>query len=270
MAYDTNEYLEDVYPSESQLEQLRLSGADVFMFVERDWCFNYADLPSECVAVKDNVALLSVETYAEWLADIKRRTHHNPLQRALNKGVEVRAVNPDLNFALGIYQIYNETPVRQNRSFNGYGASLDAVSKEILTSHDLFVGAYYENALVGFIQLVKGDDTLLISQILSLAKYANKSINKALIAKAVELCSSLNRGWIVYARMGNHPSLDRFKTENGFKRYNIKRYYIPLTWKGKLAILLGLHRSVKDLLPERFKMFVLPVFNWFSRVRLRF
>ena len=54
----------------------------------------------------------------------------------------------------------------------------------------------------------------------------------------------------MYGRIGNHPSLDRFKENNGFVKFPITRYYVPLTRKGKLAIRLGLHREFKDALAE--------------------
>ncbi len=62
-------------------------------------------------------------------------------------------------------------------------------------------------------------------------------------------------------RIGNHPSLDRFKESNGFVKFPITRYYVPVTWKGRVAIRLGLHREFKDALPQWFKN-ALP--QWFK------
>ena len=39
----------------------------------------------------------------------------------------------------------------------------------------------------------------------------------------------------MYGRIGNHPSLDSFKDNNGFVKYPITRYYIPLTGKGRIG-----------------------------------
>jgi hypothetical protein len=75
--------------------------------------------------------------------------------------------------------------------------------------------------------------------------------------------------WLMYGRMGNHPSLDTFKESNGFSKFELTRYYVPLTWNGKLAIKLGLHRKAKDSLPEWLKSPLIPLFNWTSRVMVR-
>jgi hypothetical protein len=73
----------------------------------------------------------------------------------------------------------------------------------------------------------------------------------------------------MYARMGNHPTLDKFKENNGFTKYPLTRYYVPLTRKGDLAIKLGLHRRTEDVLPASIKYRIIPVYNWVSRTKMR-
>jgi hypothetical protein len=73
----------------------------------------------------------------------------------------------------------------------------------------------------------------------------------------------------MYGRMGNHPSLDRFKQNNGFTRFSLTRYYVPLTAKGKIATKLGLHREVKDALPQRIRYSLIPIYNWISRIKTK-
>jgi hypothetical protein len=73
----------------------------------------------------------------------------------------------------------------------------------------------------------------------------------------------------MYGRIGNHPSLDRFKENNGFKKFPIARYYIPISGKGKLAVRLGVHRELKDSLPEFMKNRLIPTSNWVSRSKVR-
>ena len=94
-------------------------------------------------------------------------------------------------------------------------------------------------------------------------------MNNALLAKAVEVCAKNQCGWLMYGRMGNHPSLDNFKQNNGFIKFSINRYYIPVTKKGKIATGIGLHREVKDALPDALKYPLIPVFNWVSRNKIR-
>ena len=94
-------------------------------------------------------------------------------------------------------------------------------------------------------------------------------MNNALLAKAVEVCASKSVRWLMYGRIGNHPSLDRFKENNGFAKFPITRYYIPVTSKGRLAIRLGLHREFKDALPNSVKYPLIPALNWVSRTKVR-
>jgi hypothetical protein len=133
----------------------------------------------------------------------------------------------------------------------------------------IYIGAYLQNELVGFIQLVRGSDITVISQILSQERHRDKAVNNALVAKAIEFCASEHEGWIMYGRMGNHPSLDNFKQNNQFEKLKLTRYYIPLSYKGKIAVKLGLHREIKDALPQSIKYSLIPFYNWTSRTRMK-
>ena len=172
--------------------------------------------------------------------------------------------------AEGVWKIYNETPIRQERSFPHYGIPLKTVTQGVLSSENCtYIGAYFQDELVGFIQLVHGDNITIISQILSLQKHWDKAVNNSLMAKAVETCASKGDKWIMYGRMGSHPSLDKFKINNGFLQFMITRYYIPLTNRGRIATKLGLHREIKNALPPSIKYPLIPVYNWLSRTKMR-
>jgi hypothetical protein len=101
-------------------------------------------------------------------------------------------------------------------------------------------------------------------------KHFDKAVNNALIAKAVEVCEQKGVKWLMYGRMETaHPSLDRFKKNNGFSKFPITRFYVPLTRKGRLAIRLGLHRDLKDVLPKSVRYMLLPAYCWASRTKMR-
>jgi len=129
--------------------------------------------------------------------------------------------------------------------------------------------AYLDRELVGFIQILYGDNVAIISNILSLQQHWDKALNNALLGKAVEVCSSKGQRWLMYGRIGNHPSLDKFKENNGFIKYPIKRIYVPLTAKGRTAVRLGLHKPLKDALPEFLKGPLIPLTNWVSRTKVQ-
>ena len=272
IAKDPDEYEKDIVPSPEFLAELKKKGADVFSFVERGWCFKMPNPRSEWKTSEDNVALLTIDSYRSWLKGIIKKTHHNPVKRALKKGVTVvQAEAGDVLFE-AIWRIYNETPVRQDRAFTHYGLTLEAVRNVFVNEAKnlgaFFVAAYFEGSIVGFMQVNVHGETAVIRQILSLMKYWKKSINKAMIAKAVEVCSSRGVRWLVYARMGNHPSLDKFKEENGFVRFDVRRFYVSLSRKGKVAMRLGLHRDLKDSLPSFAKKIAIPLYNWNSKRKL--
>jgi hypothetical protein len=109
----------------------------------------------------------------------------------------------------------------------------------------------------------------MISQILSFQKHWDKAVNNALVAEAVANCANEGEKWMMYGRIGNHPSLDKFKENNGFTKFQLTRYFVPTSRRGKLAIQLGLHREMKDLLPRAIKYPLFPFYSWVSRTRAR-
>jgi len=140
-------------------------------------------------------------------------------------------------------------------------------SKIFAPTNSTYIGAYLQEELLGFIAILYGSDIAIISEILSMQKYRDKAVNNALLAEAVEVCASKGQRWLMYGRFGNHPSLDRFKESNGFVNFPLTRYYIPLTWKGGVAVSLGLRKEFQDALPQSLKYSLIPVENWISRRR---
>jgi len=266
-ARDTQEYQKNIVPTEEITSKLKERGADIFTLIERKWCFTIQKPSKDWVKADDNIALLRVTSYEEWWKNIGKKTR-NMVRKAEKSGITTEIVAPSEKLVEGMWKIYNETPIRQGRGFPHYGITLKRVEKGVLASKNCaYIGAYYQEELVGFIQLVYGDNIAIMSQILSLQKHWDKAVNNALIAKAVEVCEEKRVPWLMYGRMGNHPSLDRFKTSNGFSEFPITRYYIPLTRKGKLATKLKLHREIKDVLPTSIKYPLIPFYNWLSRTK---
>ncbi|HEX9262464.1 MAG TPA: hypothetical protein VF893_08060 [Candidatus Bathyarchaeia archaeon] len=262
---ETKEYEQDFVPTERFIEKLGEKEIDIFTFLERNWCCPIQNSLETWVKAEDNIALLNVTTYNAWLERVGKKTR-NMIRKAEKSGVSVRVVEPDDKLAEGIWKIYNETPTRQGRSFPHFGQSLEIV-KEMLGARtaDTYIAAFLNDECVGFIQLVHGDRITIISQILSLQEHSDKAVNNALVAKAIEFCAGKQFEWIMYGRMGNHPSLDNFKENNGFSKFLLARYFIPVTRKGRIAIKLGLHQELKDVLPQGIKYRLIPFYNWASR-----
>jgi len=269
IARDGKEYEKNVIPAAEFLGKLEERGVDIFTFLERRWCYTIPNPPRTWLKASDNIGLLQITSYDEWLRNIGKKTR-NMIRKAEKSGITTVVAEPDEKLAEGIWRIYNETPIRQEREFPHYGTPLEDVRQRVLLSQNsTFIAAYFENELAGFIQIIHGNCIAIIMQILSLQKFWNKAINNALVARAVEICAGKSIKWLMYGRMGNHPTLDTFKINNGVVKFNLTRYYVPLTKKGRIAAHLGLHKEIKDSLPQSVKYPLIPVYNWISRTKTR-
>ncbi len=265
IAHDIQEYEKNIFPTNDFVDKLHDRDKDIFTFVERKWCSPIPNPSSAWIRTADNVALLEIKDYATWWSSIGKKTR-NMIRRAEKSEIKVTVAEQTEKFAEGVSKIYNENPVRQERAFSHYGEPLEATIRNITTAQkSTFIGAYLQEELVGFIQIIYGDNIAIIAQILSLQKHWDKSVNNALLAKAVEVFACRGDRWLMYGRIGNHPSLDKFKESNGFVKFSTARYYVPITGKGRVAIKLGLHRELKDALPQPIKYSLIPLLNLASR-----
>jgi len=269
IARDIREYEEDIVPTSRFIEKLVDRGIDIFTFIERKWCYALPNPSNSWVRTEDNIALLQVITYDDWWKSIGKKTR-NMVRKAEKSGIKTEVVEPSERLAEGIWKIYNETPIRQERAFPHYRVPMQTVTRSVLSAQNCtFIGAFFQDELAGFMQLVHGDKIAIISQILSLQKYFDIAVNNALVAKAVEVCATKQIRWLMYGRMGNHPSLDKFKQNSGFTSFPLTRYHVPITKKGRIAMKMGLHREIKDVLPQSIKYPLIPVYNWVSRNKMR-
>jgi hypothetical protein len=206
----------------------------------------------------DNMAVLPVSTFDHWWTQQIGFKARNKAKQAEKKGITVREVPFDDALVRGIWEIYNEVPVRQGRRFPHYGKSVEAVRAMSVTFLDssIFIGAFDRDKLVGFIKLTMDDSRTQagLMHILSLISYRDKAPTNALVAQAVRSSASVGITRLVYANFayGNKAksSLSDFKERNGFQRVDVPRYYVPLTRWGALAFRLGLHRRLAEHMPE--------------------
>lgn len=206
----------------------------------------------------DNFAALPVSTFDCWWTKQVDNKTRNMARKAEKKGVDLREVAFDGALVNGIWEIYNETPVRQGRRFAHYGKDLDTVHREEATFLDrsVFIGAFLGEKLIGFVKLV-ADETGTqagLMNILSMVAQRDKAPTNALIAQAVRSCAERGIRYLVYSQfaygMKVQSSITDFKERNGFQRIDVPRYYVPLTYFGRVAFQLGLHHRFVDRLPE--------------------
>ena len=251
---DGYQFVDDPEPV---LEELRRSRTrvDMFTFLQRlpETSPKYP-YPMEW----DNFAALPVSTFDHWWNDQIGFKARNKAKQAEKKGIVVREVPFDNTLVKGIWEIYNESPIRQGAPNKHYGKGIETVHREEATFLDssIFIGAFLGDSLVGFIKLVH-DETRTqagLMNIISMVLHRDKAPTNALVAHAVRSCAERGIRHLVYSRFAygkkQASSLTDFKERNGFQKIDVPRYYVPLTRTGKLAVRLGLYKKLADHFPE--------------------
>jgi hypothetical protein len=206
----------------------------------------------------DNLAALKVTTFEYWWNKQIGFKARNKARQAAKKGVIIREVPFDEALVKGIWEVYNEYPVRQGRRFSHYGKDIDTVYREAATFLDssIVIGAYLGRTLIGFIKLVH-DQTRTqagLMNVISMIGHRDKSPTNALVAQAVRSCAERGISYLVYSKFSygtkRRDTVRDFKQRNAFQRIDLPRYYVPMTTFGSAALQLGLHRRFADRVPE--------------------
>jgi hypothetical protein len=267
---DTDFFLED---PEQILDRLRNFGTrvDIFTFMQRvpetkpKWSY-----PMEW----HNLAVLPVSTFDRWWTQQIQHTAKVATRKAEKKGVTARVLPFDGALVRGIWEVYNECPVRRGKPFSHYGESVEEVYREEATYLDssIFIGAFLEEKMIGFAKLVV-DETLTQASfvnIISMVRHSEKDPTNTLVAKAVQTCADRKIPYLVYGNFvygrKKPDGLTAFKRHNGFERMDLPRYYVPLTRVGRAALQLGLHHRLAERIPEalsaRFRVLRSRWYNW--------
>jgi hypothetical protein len=261
-----DEWYEDVENPEVLIRTLQHSRprADIFTFWQR--------LPDTAPRYPyriewNSIAALPLTSFEDWWKRQLSPKTRNLIRKSAKMGLDVKSADFDEDFIQGITDIFNETPIRQDKRFWHYGKHFETVKREFsrnLYREDLF-GAYHQNTLVGFMFLGYASRYALIGQILSKIAHRDKAPNNALVAKAVAACASKGIPYLVYATW-SEGSLGLFKRNCGFERIDLPRYYVPLTLRGKILLTLRLHRGLSGAIPQRVKRWLVAFRRkWHSR-----
>lgn len=200
------------------------------------------------------LSVMPISTFDEWMKKQINGKTRNMIRKAEKCGVVVKESECDDEFVRGIERIYDEAPVRQGKPFQHYKKGFDALKKAHLTYAERcqFVGAYLDGQMIGFIKLHHGNGLSSLMQIIAMVSARDKAPTNALIAKAVELCAARGITKLHYGQWSRR-TLGEFKKHHAFERYEIPRYYAPLTAKGRVALSLKLHRKVTERLPGKWQ-----------------
>jgi hypothetical protein len=250
----------------TKLKESKLE-ADVFTFAQR---------PPEITPKyhyhweSDNWAAISTACFSDWWEKLPQESRKN-VRRAAKRGVVVKIVRFDDDLVKGVHRIYNQTPVRDGRLFWHFGKDFETVRRELATYLDRseFIGAYWNEELIGFLKMVYVDHVATVFHIISMNEHHDKRPSNALLAKAAEVCERKGISHLIYTKFvyGNkrQSSLLEFKRRNGFEQVNFPRYYVPLTLRGEVFVRLRLYRGLSGLIPEPILQPLLSFRAWYYK-----
>lgn len=240
------EFVDDPYSFVATIKAEGL-GADLFTFLQKwdDRKPRY-DFPIQW----DSIAVLNLTTYENWWKQQINDKTRNMVRKAQKSGVEVRVVAFNDDLIRGIKEIYDESRLRQGKPFKHYGKDIETLRRAHISfvERSQFIGAFFQNELIGFIKIVHGIGMSHLMQIISKVSHRSKAPTNALIAKAVEICAQRGVPYLHYG-VWSRRSLGDFKVHHAFEPLDIPRYYVPLSMKGKLMLELKLHQKISDYLP---------------------
>lgn len=245
------EYYEWVEDPPAFLHELQQSAAcpDLFTFVQH---VSDRTPRSGMYYEMDSLAILPITSYENWWKCQVNDKTRNMIRKAGKAGVEMKSVEFDDALVRGIEKIYSESPVRQGKAFKHYQMDFETIQRTHITFRERsdFIGAYYQGELIGFAKLVHGKGVSSLMQIISMIGQRDKAPTNALIAKAVEICTQKGVPFLHYGIWGRAGGLGDFKKHHAFQQFDMPRYTVPLTWKGKLMLGLKLHRNPSDYVPD--------------------
>lgn len=245
----------DVDDPEAIVKSIRAGGirADLFTFMQR---LPHSEPRFPYRMELDNIAAIPISTYDEWWTNQVNRRVRLKVKKSIREGIRVVKIEFTDDFVRGIMDIYNESPVRQGRTFRHYGKSFKETKEAngtYLDRADIF-GAFHGEELAGFLKIVYSKGFARTMGIMGKIAHRDKAPMNALIAKAVEACVQRGVPYLTYGRYlygaKGSDSLADFKRYNGFLKYDLPRYYIPLSTRGRIALALNLHKGLKAVLPR--------------------
>lgn len=266
------ELIDEILDPQSEIEEIKRRNvrADLLTFIQRPLG------PSSLLPYFmewDNRAVLEIKGYDDWFKNQIAQQTRNKIRKAEKKGVVVQIEPFSDKLIEGLVGMFNESPMRQGRPNRYYGWDAEMVRRVWMTDLDrsFWVVAYYGDEMIGFIKLIVGDGIARTSGTIAKIAHRDKGAMNAVLAKSVELCAAkeiplLVYGQFTYGRKGE-DSLTEFKIHNGFKRFDIPRWYVPLSLRGRVGLRLGLHKDLIDLVPGPMLRVIRKVkTKWYARL----
>jgi hypothetical protein len=230
----------------------RILRADIFSFTQKLPAIRpkYA-YPMEW----ESVAAIPLIGYKRWWESLPQETRKN-VRRSQKRGVVIKIKEFDDHLIEGLQGVNNDSPTRQGMRNAYYGLT----SEETRNRYGEFVGrcdficAYFDQELIGFLHLVYREGVAAILNLTTKPSHFDKRPANALLAKAVEICEARSLSYLSYGlyNYGNKRDspLREFKIRNGFEEILVPRYFVPLTFWGRISMKAKLHRGLIGNLPS--------------------
>jgi len=235
-----------------QLRTRRIPRVDVFSFRQR---LPHTEPAYDFFYAVDNTAAIPITSYEDWWKGVNHRVRLK-VKKAQRLGVTVRSVSFDDDLVSQMKQIFDDDPLRQGVPFRLYQKSPAFIKEKMGTFADRadFFCAYHESEPIGILKMVYSGSIARMMTIIGKISSRDKAPVNALLAKAVDRCVEksvhfLTYGQFYYGRKG-FDSVAQFKLHNGFKKYDLPHYYIPLTGIGRIYIALRLYKDPNERIPE--------------------
>jgi hypothetical protein len=132
----------------------------------------------------ESMAVLPLTTFDDWINKQIRAKSRNMLRKAQRCGVQTRVVALSDELLQGIQKIYDETPIRQGKRNRHFGKDIETLRREHVTflERSEFVGAFYDDELIGFAKVVHSPHGSIIMNLVSTLAHRDKAPSNALIA----------------------------------------------------------------------------------------
>jgi hypothetical protein len=264
-----DEYYEYVAQPEEFVTQLRAAktGADLFTFLqetaERVPRFGFH-------REAEQISVIPVSNYDHWWKKQLNDKTRNMIRKSQKAGLEVRVAEFNDEFVRGIVGIYDESPMRQGKPFAHYQKPFETVREDNASYRQIsdYIGAYFNGELVGFAKLVHRGQVSSLMQIIAKVAHRDKAPTNALIAKAVELCAARGVAFLHYG-LWSKRGLGDFKKKCGFEPFEVHRYFVPVSMKGRALLALRLHRRLPEYVPEKWHDGLVDLRTRITEMRLR-
>jgi hypothetical protein len=245
-----SEYFVSIDDADSFVKNLRRAGvkAHLFTFVQdiSDRKPNYAFRQE-----LDQMGVLQIGSYEAWWKKLKDKTR-NMVRKAQKAGVEIRVIELNDELVRAIKDIYDETPVRRGKANTHYQKDLETIRREhsSFLERSQFIAAFFQGEIIGFSKATFLDKSAVIMNIIAKISHRDKAPTNALLAKWVEICAQRNIGYLGYGVWGG-GGLRAFKEAHLFECFEVPRFFVPLNTFGRLALSVGMHRSLKSRIPRK-------------------